>query len=185
MSLFDLNNVEKKMINTLDSLSANYQGIRTGRASTGLVDNIPVDAYGQNMKIKDLGTVSVPEARTIKINVWDNNMVALIEKAILNSSLDLTPLTEGQVIRINLPELTTERRSELAKNIRSLAEEGKISLRNARQDAMNLLKKASSEENIPEDEVKSLQDKIQQLTDKYALSITDISKKKEDDIMKI
>ncbi len=185
MSLFDLNNVEKKMVNTLDNLSTNYQGIRTGRASTGLVDNLLVDAYGQNMKLKDLSTVSVPEARTIKINVWDNNMIALIEKAILNSSLDLNPLTEGQVIRINLPELTTERRGELAKNIRSLAEEAKISLRNVRQEAMNLLKKSSSEENIPEDEVKSLQDKIQQLTDKYVLSITDISNKKEDDIMKI
>jgi ribosome recycling factor len=185
MSLFDLNNVEKKMVNTLDNLSTNYQGIRTGRASTGLVDNLLVDAYGQNMKVKDLSTVSVPEARTIKINVWDNNMIALIEKAILNSSLDLNPLTEGQVIRINLPELTTERRGELAKNIRSLAEEAKISLRNVRQDAMNLLKKAGSEENIPEDEVKSLQDKIQQLTDKYVLSITDISKRKEDDILKI
>ena len=185
MSLFDLNNVEKKMVNTLDNLSTNYQGIRTGRASTGLVDNLLVDAYGQNMKLKDLSTVSVPEARTIKINVWDNNMIALIEKAILNSSLDLNPLTEGQVIRINLPELTTERRGELAKNIRSLAEEAKISLRNIRQEAMNLLKKSSSEENTPEDEVKSLQDKIQQLTDKYVLSITDISNKKEDDIMKI
>ena len=185
MSLFDLNNVEKKMVNTLDNLSTNYQGIRTGRASTGLVDNLLVDAYGQNMKLKDLSTVSVPEARTIKINVWDNNMIALIEKAIFNSSLELNPLTEGQVIRINLPELTTERRGELAKNIRSLAEEAKISLRNIRQEAMNLLKKSSSEENTPEDEVKSLQDKIQQLTDKYVLSITYISKKKEDDIMKI
>ena len=108
MSLFDLNNVEAKMKNTLDNLANNFQGIRTGRASTGLVDNITVDAYGQKMKLKDLATVSVPESRTIKINVWDNNMFSPLEKAILNSNLELNPMIEGQVIRINLPELTAE-----------------------------------------------------------------------------
>ncbi|MBF97059.1 MAG: Ribosome-recycling factor [Alphaproteobacteria bacterium MarineAlpha9_Bin4] len=185
MSSFDLNKVERKMINTLDNLSLNYQSVRTGRASTGLVDNLLVDAYGQNMKLKDLATVSTPEARTIKINIWDLNMIGPIEKAIQSSSLGLNPNTEGQVIRINLPELTAERRVELAKNIKSMSEEAKVSLRNIRQDAMNLLKKTSSEENIPEDDVKALQEKIQQLTDRYVVNITDISKKKEDDILKI
>ena len=118
MSLFDLNSIEAKMKNTLDNLINNFQGIRTGRASTGLVDNITVDAYGQKMKLKDLATVSVPESRTIKINVWDANMLSLVEKAILNSNLELNPMIEGQVIRINLPELTAERRAELAKNIK-------------------------------------------------------------------
>ena len=130
MSLFDLNSIEARMKNTLDNLTSSFKGIRTGRASTGLVDNITVDAYGQKMKIKDLATVSVPESRTIKINVWDSNMLVLLEKAILNSNLELNPMIEGQVIRINLPELTSERRAELAKSIRSLAEESKISLRN-------------------------------------------------------
>ena len=185
MSLFELNSIEKKMINSLENLASNYQAIRTGRASTGLVDNISIDAYGQSMKLKDLASVSIPESRTIKINVWDNKMIALIEKAIQSSSLDLSPMTEGQIIRINLPELTSERRVELAKNIRSIAEESKISIRNIRQDAMNLLKKASQQENIPEDEVKVIQEKIQQLTDKYVSNITDISKAKEEDIMKI
>ena len=185
MSLFDLNIVEKKMKSTVENLNTNYQGIRTGRASTGLVDNISVDAYGQNMKLKDLASVTVPEARTIKINVWDVNMLNAIEKSLSNSSLDLNPMIEGQVIRINLPELTSERRVELAKNIRSLAEDSKISLRNIRQDAMNLLKKTSQEESIPEDQVKSEQDNIQKLIDKYVSNINDICKKKEDDIMKI
>ena len=185
MSLFDLNEVEKRMISTLDNLSSNFQGIRTGRASTGLVDNLGVDAYGQNMKLKDLASVAVPEPRTIKINVWDSNMISCIEKALTSSSLGFNPMTEGQVIRINLPELTAERRTELAKNIRSLAEEAKISLRNIRQDSMNTLKKSSNEEKIPEDEVKSLQLKIQELTDKYVAKVADISKRKEDDIMKI
>ena len=169
MSLFDLNSIEAKMKNTLDNLTSSFKGIRTGRASTGLVDNITVDAYGQKMKIKDLATVSVPESRTIKINVWDSNMLVLLEKAILNSNLELNPMIEGQVIRINLPELTSERRAELAKSIRSLAEESKISLRNIRQEAMSNLKKLSQDENIPEDEVKELQDKIQNLIDKFVI----------------
>ena len=185
MNSFDLNSVEIKMKNTLDNLLNNFQGIRTGRASTGLVDNITIDAYGQKMKLKDLSTVSIPESRTIKINVWDISMISPVEKAILNSNLDLNPMVEGQVIRINLPELTSERRSELAKNIKSLAEEAKISLRNIRQDAMNILKKTSQDENIPEDEVKVLQDDIQKLTDKFVLNVNEVSKTKEEDIMKI
>ena len=185
MTLFDLSAIEKRMLSTIDNLTLNYQGIRTGRASTGLVDHLSVEAYGQNMKLKDLASVTVPESRTIKINVWDSNMVPFIEKAINASSLGLNPLTEGQVVRINLPELTAERRVELAKNVRSIAEDAKISLRNIRQDSMNMLKRSSSQENIPEDEVKSLQTKIQELTDKYVSNIADISKKKEEDIMKI
>ena len=185
MSLFDLNIIETKMKNTLDNLASSFTGIRTGRASTGLVDNITVDAYGQKMKLKDLATVSVPESRTIKINVWDSNMLVLLEKAILNSNLELNPMIEGQVIRINLPELTSERRAELAKSIRSLAEESKISLRNIRQEAMSNLKKLSQDENIPEDEVKELQDKIQNLIDKFVININDLSKAKEEDILKI
>ena len=162
------------MKNTIDNLINNFQGIRTGRASTGLVDNILVNAYGQKMKLKDLATVSIPESRTIKINVWDTNMLSPIEKAIQSSNLELNPMIEGQVIRINLPELTSDRRVELAKNIKSLAEEAKISLRNVRQDGMNILKKSSQDENIPEDEVKVIQDKIQKLTDKFVSNVNEV-----------
>ena len=185
MSSFDLNIVETKMQHTIDNLINNFQGIRTGRASTGLVDNITVDAYGQKMKLKDLATVSIPEPRTIKINIWDANMLSPAEKAIQSSNLELNPMIEGQVIRINLPELTAERRTELAKNIKSLAEEAKISIRNVRQDSMNTLKKLSQDENIPEDEIKTIQDNIQKLTDKFVLSINEVSTTKEEDIMKI
>ncbi len=185
MSLFDLNHIEKKMKNTIENLNSNYTGIRTGRASTGLVDNLLIDAYGQNMKLKDLATVSVPESRTIKISVWDTNMIVSVEKGLLNSSLGLNPMTEGQVIRINLPELTSERRVELAKNVRSLAEEAKIAIRNIRQDGMSLLKRFSQDENKPEDEVKLLQESIQKLTDKYVSLVNDLSKSKEEEVMKI
>ncbi len=183
MSDFSMENLEKKMKNSIDNLVTNYQGIRSGRASTGLVDNIQVDAYGQSMKIKDLSTVSVPEARTIKINVWDNNLISFVEKAILNSNLSLSPMTEGQVVRINLPELTAERRSELAKNIRSLGEEAKIAIRNIRQDGMNSTKKLSG--SMAEDELKAIQEKIQNLTDKYIDSINEVCKNKEKEIMQI
>ena len=107
MSSFNIEDLKKRMSSTIDNLKQNYQGIRSGRASTTLVDNLIVDAYGQGMKIKDLATVSVPAARSLKINVWDANLVSLVEKAISNSKLDLNPFTEGQFIRINLPELTS------------------------------------------------------------------------------
>ena len=185
MNDFNVEDLEKRMIGALDNLKLNYQGIRSGRASTALVDNITVDAYGQNMKLKDIATVSVPEARSLKINVWDANLVPLVEKSILNSKLELTPLTEGQFIRINLPDLTAERRQEFAKTVRSLAEEAKISVRNIRQDGMNILKKDSNNSTLSEDQVKSLQEKVQKLTDNYVSNISDICKNKETEIMQI
>ena len=184
MDKFILDDYKKRMEGAIDNLVKNFGGIRSGRASTALVDSIIVDAYGQNMKIKDLATVSVPEARTIKINVWDINLLNSVEKSIVNSSLSLSPMTEGQVIRINLPELTAERRVELAKNVKRLAEESKVSIRNIRQDGMNFIKKLSNE-NIPEDEIKTLQEDLQKLTDSYIENITEKSKNKENEILQI
>ena len=112
MNQFTLGDYEKRMQGAIENLVNNFTGIRSGRASTTLVDSIVVDAYGQSMKIKDLASVSVPEARTIKINVWDVNLVSSVEKSIVNSSLNLSPISEGQIIRINLPDLTAERRIE-------------------------------------------------------------------------
>ena len=184
MDQFKLEDYKEKMKKTIENLVNNFTGIRSGRASTSLVDSIIVDAYGQNMKIKDLASVSVPEARTIKINVWDVNLINSIEKSIVNSSLSLSPITEGQVIRINLPELTAERRIELAKNVKRLSEEAKVSIRNIRQDGMNFIKKLSSQ-SIPEDEVKMHQDDLQKLTDTYIENIIEKSKNKENEILQI
>ncbi len=156
----------------------------SGRASTTLVDSIVVDAYGQSMKIKDLASVSVPEAKTIKINVWDTNLVSSVEKSLLNSSLNLSPMIEGQIIRINLPDLTAERRAELAKNVKRLSEEAKVSIRNIRQDGMNFIKKLSSQ-SAPEDEIKIHQDDLQKLTDSYIENISEKSKNKENEILQI
>ena len=184
MSQFILSDYEKRMQGAIDNLINNLTGIRSGRASTTLVDSILVDAYGQSMKIKDLASVSVPEARTIKINVWDTNLVGSVEKSIVNSSLNLSPVTEGQIIRINLPDLTAERRVELAKNVKRLSEEAKVSIRNIRQDGMNFIKKFSSQ-NTPEDEVKIIQDDLQKLTDSYIETISEKSKNKENEILQI
>ncbi len=184
MNQFTLSDYEKRMQGAIDNLVNNFTGIRSGRASTTLVDGLVVDAYGQNMKIKDLASVSVPEAKTIKINVWDINLVNSVEKSILNSSLNLSPMTEGQIIRINLPDLTAERRVELAKNVKRLSEEAKVSIRNIRQDGMNFIKKFSSQ-SIPEDEIKTTQDDLQRLTDSYIEIISEKSKNKEKEILQI
>ena len=184
MNQFTLSDYEKRMQGAIDNLVNNFTGIRSGRASTTLVDGLVVDAYGQNMKIKDLASVSVPEAKTIKINVWDTNLVNSVEKSILNSSLNLSPMTEGQIIRINLPDLTAERRVELAKNVKRLSEEAKVSIRNIRQDGMNFIKKFSSQ-SIPEDEIKTTQDNLQRLTDSYIEIISEKSKNKEKEILQI
>ena len=184
MSQFRLSDYEKRMQGAIDNLINNFTGIRSGRASTTLVDSIVVDAYGQSMKIKDIASVSIPEARTIKINVWDTNLVSSVEKSIVNSSLNLSPMTEGQIIRINLPDLTAERRAELAKNVKRLSEEAKISIRNIRQDGMNFIKKFSAQ-NTPEDEIKIIQDDLQKLTDSYIESISEKSKNKENEILQI
>ena len=184
MNQFILSDYEQRMKGAIDNLVNNFTGIRSGRASTTLVDSIVVDAYGQSMKIKDLASVSVPEARTIKISVWDTNLVSTVEKSLVNSSLNLSPMTEGQIIRINLPDLTAERRAELAKNVRRLSEEAKVSIRNIRQDGMNFIKKFSSQ-NTPEDEVKKTQDDLQELTDSYIEMISEKSKNKENEILQI
>ena len=184
MDQFRLSDYEKRMQGAVDNLVNNFTGIRSGRASVTLVDGIVVDAYGQSMKIKDLASVSVPEAKTIKINVWDANLVNSVEKSLLNSSLNLSPMTEGQIIRLNLPDLTAERRAELAKNVKRLSEEAKISIRNIRQDGMNFIKKLSSQ-NTPEDEIKIIQDELQKLTDSYIDTISEKSKNKETEILQI
>ena len=184
MEDFNKDSFEKRMNGAIENLINNFSGLRSGRASISLVDNLVVNAYGQNMKMKDVASINTPEARTIKISVWDGNLVEAVEKCILNSSLDLTPMTEGQVIRINLPELTAERRVELAKNVRRISEETKISIRNIRQDGMNNIKKLSND-NIAEDEIKKYQETLQKLTDKFIDEISERSKKKENEILQI
>ncbi len=180
-----IKDIENKMVASLDSLKKHLSGIRTGRASASMVEPIKADAYGQNMEIKDLATVSVPEARLIKINVWDANLVTSVSAAIRNSNLELNPQEEGQFIRISIPELTAERRQEYAKICKGYAENGKVSIRSVRQESMNDLKKSLQKSEISEDEMRSISNRIQDLTDTFISKITDISNSKEIEILKI
>lgn len=185
MAGVDLKDLERRMDGALSTLKQEFAGLRTGRASASLVEPITVDAYGAQMPMNQVGTVSVPESRTIAINVWDKGLVAATEKAIRESGLGLNPNTEGQIIRLNIPELNEERRKELAKVAGKYAEQARVAVRNVRQDGMQHLKKAQKDKEISEDEQKSMSDKVQTLTDDAIKKIDDALAAKETEIMQV
>lgn len=185
MDEIDLNDIKRRMNNSTDVLKKEFSGIRSGRASANMFEIINIQAYGQVMKLRDLATVSVPEAKLVSIQVWDTGNVSLIEKGIYESGLNLTPQTEGSIIRIIMPDLTEERRIELAKTIAKYAENSKISVRNVRQDGMNVLKRLHQANTYTDDEQRELADKIQSLTDEIIKSIETLSHNKEEEIKKV
>ena len=185
MDEIDLNDIKRRMNNSIDVLKTEFSGIRSGRASANMFETINIQAYGQVMKLRDLATVSVPEAKLVSIQVWDTSNVSIIEKGIHESGLNLTPQTEGSIIRIIMPELTQERRIELAKTVAKYAENSKISVRNVRQDGMNLLKRAHQEDLYTEDEYRDLSNEIQNITDKIIKDIEALSSHKEEEIKKV
>lgn len=181
----DFKDVERRMDGALQTLKHEFSGLRTGRASASLVEPITVNAYGSQMPMNQVGTVSVPEPRTIAINIWDKGLVAATEKAIRESGLGLNPNTEGQTIRLTIPELNEERRRELAKVASKYAEQARIATRNVRQDAMQHLKKAQKDKEISEDELKTLSDRVQSLTDAAIKNIDEAVAAKEAEIMQV
>jgi len=185
MDEIDLNDINRRMYNALEVLKNEFSGLRTGRASSNMFETINVNAYGQVMKLRDLATVSIPEAKLVSIQVWDSENVSFIEKAIHESGLNLNPQTEGSVIRIIMPELNEERRIELAKTASRYAENSKVSVRNVRQDGMNILKRLHQENSYTDDEHRELADKIQNLTNEVIKSIETLSNNKEEEIKKI
>lgn len=166
-----------KMSKTLDSLKEEFVSIRAGRANPHLLDKLKVDYYGQPSSLQSVANISVPEARVIQIQPWESKLIKDIEKAIINSDLGLTPSNDGKVIRLVFPELTEERRKDLVKDVKKKAENARVAVRNVRRDANDMLKKMNKSSEISEDELKTLEDKTQQLTDKY---IADIDKLLED-----
>ena len=166
-----------KMSKTLDSLKEEFVSIRAGRANPHLLDKLKVDYYGQPSSLQSVANISVPEARVIQIQPWESKLIKDIEKAIINSDLGLTPSNDGKVIRLVFPELTEERRKDLVKDVKKKAENARVAVRNVRRDANDMLKKLNKSSEISEDELKTLEDKTQQLTDKY---IADIDKLLED-----
>ncbi len=184
MSL-DLSEFKKKMDSAIDVVKREFVGLRTGRASTNMLDHILVEAYGSQVPLNTVGAVSVPEARLLAVTVWDNSQIKAVEKAIRESNLGLNPMTDGNTIRVPLPSLTAERRTELAKVAGKHAEAGKIAIRNVRRDAMDFVKKQEKDKKIAEDAVKGENDKIQKLTDEHIKLVDDLLAAKEVEIKQV
>jgi ribosome recycling factor len=177
----NLDQTKHKMESAVEVLKKEFSGLRTGRASANLLDPIQVDAYGSMMPLNQVGTVSVPEPRLLTVQVWDKGMVKNVEKAIRDAGLGLNPQPDGQLVRVPVPELSTERRQELSKIASKYAEGARVAVRNVRRDAMDALKKAK----LPEDEAKAQTDKIQKLTDETIKKIDETLAHKEKEIMQV
>lgn len=181
----DTDDIERRMDGALAAFKTDLAGLRTGRASAGLLEPIMVDAYGQMMPISQVGTISVPEPRMLSVQVWDKGQVAMVEKAIRESSLGLNPMAEGQLIRIPLPELNEERREELVKVAGTYAEQGRVAVRNVRRDGMDQIKKAEKDSEISQDDAKLYSDEVQELTDKFIKQIDETLTIKEGEIRQV
>jgi ribosome recycling factor len=184
-SEFNEKNYSLKMEKTILSFKKDISTLRTGRANASMLDTIKVDVYGQQMPINQLATISVPEARMISVQVWDQGNVILVDKAIKESDLGVNPQIDGQIVRIRIPDLTEERRKDLIKVLKTMSEKSKISVRNIRREGNEELKKLLSEKKISEDVSKSLEKNIQKVTDDNILNIDKISTDKEKEILQI
>ena len=181
----DLNKFEEKMTKTISVFEENLAEIRAGRANPAILNKIMIDYYGTPTPINQVAGISVPEARLIVIQPWDVSILKEIEKEILKSDIGINPNNDGKVIRLSFPELTEERRKEIVKDIRKMAEEAKVAVRSIRRDAIDEAKKAQKDSEISEDELKSAEDNIQQLTDKYVAKVDEILGAKEKEVMSI
>lgn len=176
---------EERMEKAVAALDRDFAKLRTGRATTALVDGIKADYYGTPTPISQMASVAVPDSRTLTIQPWDKGGMAAVEKAILKSDLGLTPINDGKIIRISIPPLTEERRRDLVKVARKYGEEAKIAVRNVRRDANDSLKKAEKDKDITEDGLKRASDEVQKLTDKYVAEVDSRCQAKEKEIMEI
>ena len=183
--MFDEKSHSLKMDKAIDVFSKELASLRTGRANTAMLDLVKVDVYGQQMPINQVGSITTPEPRTINIQVWDQNNVSLVDAAIKKSELGLNPQIDGQLIRLPIPELNEERRTELKKLIKSMGEKCKISIRNIRRDANEELKRLLKSKEIGEDEEKSFEKNIQTITDNHIKIVDDKVSSKEKEIMTI
>jgi ribosome recycling factor len=174
---------EQRMQRGIEALKEEMRRLRTGRAHAGLLEHVMVEYYGSTVPIKQTANISVEDARTLVVTPWEKNVVAAIEKAIINSGLGLNPVTAGQVIRVPLPPMTEERRRELAKVVRAQAEGGRVAIRNVRREALGDLKELLKEKMIAEDDERRGQEEIQKLTDRYVALIDSLLKDKEAEIM--
>lgn len=181
----DIDDITRRMSGAVDSLRNDFGGLRTGRASITLVDPVTVEVYGSEMPLNQVGTVTVPEPRLLSIQVWDKTNVASVEKAIRNAGLGLNPVTDGQTVRIPIPELTEERRVELGKVAHKYTEQARIAIRNVRRHAMDELKKAEKDGHMSEDDHHVWADEVQEKTDAKIKEVDELLAGKEKEIMQV
>lgn len=183
MAQYDKADLERRMKGAVESLKGDLGGLRTGRANTALLDPVTVDVYGSNMPLNQLATVSVPESRMLAVQVWDKSNVTPVEKAIRSAGLGLNPINDGTTIRLPIPDLTEERRKELAKLASSYAEKARIAIRNVRRDGMDMIKADENKKEISEDDAKRLGDEVQKLTDDHIAEADKAAEHKEKEIL--
>jgi ribosome recycling factor len=177
--------LKKEMDHTLDVLRKELAKVRTGRASTALIEGVMVEYYGTRTPLNQLAALSAPEPRLLLVQPYDRSIMSAIEKAIYQSDLGLTPVNDGKLIRVPIPELTEERRKELVRHIRKVAEDYRVSLRNHRRDANERVKKMQKDKQLTEDEARSTQDRVQKITDEYIEKLDKVLKGKEDELMAV
>lgn len=175
----------EKMEKSVESFKVELSKVRTGRASLALLDGITVEAYGSGMPLNQVGTLTIPESRMIAIQPWDVQVLGAIEKAILKSDVGLTPVNDGKIIRLNIPQLTEETRKGLVKKVKKVAEEFRVAIRNIRREAIDTLKKQKKDKEISEDELFKLQDEAQSETDTYVAKVDEITVSKEKEVMEV
>ena len=183
MAKYDKADLERRMKGAVDSLRSDLNGLRTGRANTGLLDPITVEVYGSQMPLNQVATVSAPEPRMLSVQVWDKANVTPVEKAIRSAGLGLNPINDGNTIRLPIPDLTEERRKELAKLAHSYAEKARIAVRNVRRDGMEMLKADENKKEISEDDRKRSETEVQKLTDEIIKAVDEAASHKEKEIM--
>ncbi len=183
MPKYDKADVERRMTGAVDSLKSDLQGLRTGRANTTLLDPVVVEVYGSNMPLNQVATVSAPEPRMLTVQVWDKSNMTPVEKAIRSAGLGLNPITDGQMLRLPIPDLTEERRKELAKLAGQYAEKARIAIRNVRRDANDMIKIDENKKEIGEDDRKRLESEVQKMTDEAIKAADDAATSKEKEIL--
>ena len=182
---FETADLKRRMQGAIQSLRHELAGLRTGRASANLVEPVQVQAYGQSMPLNQVATISVPEARTLSVQVWDKGMVNAVDKAIRDANLGLSPVVEGQILRIRIPELNEQRRKEMVKVAHKYGEEARIAVRHVRRDGIDHLKKLLKDKAIPEDEQKRLETDVQKATDAAVGEVDHMITSKEKEIMQV
>jgi ribosome recycling factor len=183
MAKYDKADIERRMAGAVESLKGDLAGLRTGRANVALLDPVTVEVYGSIMPLSQVATVSAPEPRLLSVQVWDRSNMTPVEKGIARAGLGLNPITDGQTIRLPIPDLTAERRKELAKLAGQYAEKAKIAIRNVRRDGMEMLKEDEKKKEISEDDRKRSEEEVQKLTDQYIKSTDEVAAAKEKEIL--